>query len=175
MRLGVCPGHVVLRGEPHEFSGQVVHRVTHLFKMLWRPPCVWCIRSCVWCHFCFRFCDQAVKSGMDIFRVFDSLNYLPNLVLGMDAVGKAGGYYLFAQNFDMMKWWYYFSFSIKLYQNVWCSFYLPSKFFKTFTLVPYHPFPVFRVHLMNRCHWGNTGTVGDLNSLAPGRFEWNFR
>ena len=28
---------------------------------------------------------------MDIFRVFDSLNYVPNLVLGMDAVGNAGG------------------------------------------------------------------------------------
>jgi pyruvate carboxylase len=28
---------------------------------------------------------------MDIFRVFDSLNYLPNLILGMEAVGKAGG------------------------------------------------------------------------------------
>ncbi len=28
---------------------------------------------------------------MDVFRVFDSLNYLPNLVIGMDAVGKAGG------------------------------------------------------------------------------------
>ena len=26
---------------------------------------------------------------MDIFRVFDSLNYLPNLMLGIDAVGKA--------------------------------------------------------------------------------------
>lgn len=28
---------------------------------------------------------------MDIFRVFDSLNYLPNLKLGMEAAGKAGG------------------------------------------------------------------------------------
>ena len=28
---------------------------------------------------------------MDIFRVFDSLNYLPNMILGMDAVRKAGG------------------------------------------------------------------------------------
>lgn len=28
---------------------------------------------------------------MDIFRVFDSLNYLPNLILGMDAASKAGG------------------------------------------------------------------------------------
>ena len=28
---------------------------------------------------------------MDIFRVFDSLNYMPNMILGMDAVGKAGG------------------------------------------------------------------------------------
>lgn len=28
---------------------------------------------------------------MDIFRVFDSLNYLPNLIIGMEAAGKAGG------------------------------------------------------------------------------------
>lgn len=27
---------------------------------------------------------------MDIFRVFDSLNYVPSLVLGMEAAGKAG-------------------------------------------------------------------------------------
>ncbi|VDN10017.1 unnamed protein product [Dibothriocephalus latus] len=39
----------------------------------------------------YKFCDLAVKSGMDVFRVFDSLNYLPNLFVGMDAVGKAGG------------------------------------------------------------------------------------
>ncbi|CAE7243244.1 pyc-1 [Symbiodinium sp. KB8] len=38
-----------------------------------------------------KFCDVAVRSGMDVFRVFDSLNYLPNLQLGMDAVGQAGG------------------------------------------------------------------------------------
>eukprot|EP00697_Spironema_sp_BW2_P000041 gnl/Spiro4/10075_TR5349_c1_g1_i1.p1 gnl/Spiro4/10075_TR5349_c1_g1~~gnl/Spiro4/10075_TR5349_c1_g1_i1.p1 ORF type:complete len:826 (-),score=228.22 gnl/Spiro4/10075_TR5349_c1_g1_i1:1082-3559(-) len=39
----------------------------------------------------YKFCDLAVKNGVDIFRVFDSLNYLPNLQLGMDAVGQAGG------------------------------------------------------------------------------------
>ncbi len=39
----------------------------------------------------YKFCDMAVKSGMDVFRVFDSLNYFPNLKLGMDAVNKAGG------------------------------------------------------------------------------------
>ena len=39
----------------------------------------------------YKFCEQAVQSGMDIFRVFDSLNYVPNLLLGMDAVNKAGG------------------------------------------------------------------------------------
>lgn len=39
----------------------------------------------------YRFCDLAVKCGMDVFRVFDSLNYLPNIYVGMDAVGKAGG------------------------------------------------------------------------------------
>ncbi|CAH8429652.1 unnamed protein product [Heterobilharzia americana] len=39
----------------------------------------------------YKFCEVAVKSGLDIFRVFDSLNYLPNLIMGMDAVGVAGG------------------------------------------------------------------------------------
>ncbi|KHJ80394.1 putative pyruvate carboxylase, partial [Oesophagostomum dentatum] len=38
-----------------------------------------------------KFCEMAVKSGMDIFRVFDSLNYLPALIVGMEAAGKAGG------------------------------------------------------------------------------------
>ena len=39
----------------------------------------------------YKFCELAVETGMDVFRVFDSLNYLPNLQVGMDAVGKAGG------------------------------------------------------------------------------------
>ncbi|XP_054715064.1 pyruvate carboxylase, mitochondrial-like [Uloborus diversus] len=39
----------------------------------------------------FKFCEMAKKYGMDIFRVFDSLNYLPNLLLGMEAAGQAGG------------------------------------------------------------------------------------
>ena len=39
----------------------------------------------------FKFCDVAVRHGMDVFRVFDSLNYLDNLKLGVDAVGAAGG------------------------------------------------------------------------------------
>lgn len=39
----------------------------------------------------FKFCDVAVRSGMDVFRVFDSLNYVDNLRLGIDAVGAAGG------------------------------------------------------------------------------------
>jgi pyruvate carboxylase len=38
-----------------------------------------------------RFCKQAHTSGVDIFRVFDSLNYLENLKLGVDAAGQAGG------------------------------------------------------------------------------------
>lgn len=40
--------------------------------------------------FFIRFCDLAVKCGMDVFRVFDSLNYVPNMMVGMEAVGKAG-------------------------------------------------------------------------------------
>ncbi|XP_043929730.1 pyruvate carboxylase, mitochondrial isoform X2 [Protopterus annectens] len=39
----------------------------------------------------FKFCEVAKENGMDIFRVFDSLNYLPNMILGMEAAGKAGG------------------------------------------------------------------------------------
>lgn len=38
-----------------------------------------------------KFCELAVQTGMDIFRVFDSLNYLPNLMLGIEAAGQAGG------------------------------------------------------------------------------------
>lgn len=38
-----------------------------------------------------KFCELAVKEGMDVFRVFDSLNYLPNIHLGMEAAGNAGG------------------------------------------------------------------------------------
>jgi pyruvate carboxylase len=37
------------------------------------------------------FCQMSVDHGMDIFRVFDSLNYLPNMKVGIDAVGKANG------------------------------------------------------------------------------------
>lgn len=39
----------------------------------------------------YKFCEQSVKSGMDVFRVFDSLNYIENMKLGIDAVGSAGG------------------------------------------------------------------------------------
>lgn len=38
-----------------------------------------------------RFCEVAKENGMDVFRVFDSLNYMPNLLLGMEAAGSAGG------------------------------------------------------------------------------------
>eukprot|EP01125_Pyxidicula_operculata_P017763 TRINITY_DN6264_c0_g1_i1.p1 TRINITY_DN6264_c0_g1~~TRINITY_DN6264_c0_g1_i1.p1 ORF type:complete len:1189 (-),score=354.24 TRINITY_DN6264_c0_g1_i1:162-3728(-) len=38
-----------------------------------------------------KFCKLSVKNGMDIFRIFDSLNYMENLKLGIDAVGEAGG------------------------------------------------------------------------------------
>lgn len=37
------------------------------------------------------FCKEAVKEGIDIFRVFDSLNYVENLKFGIDAVRDAGG------------------------------------------------------------------------------------
>jgi pyruvate carboxylase len=39
-----------------------------------------------------RFCKQAKESGIDIFRVFDSLNYVENLQLGVDAAHSAGGF-----------------------------------------------------------------------------------
>ncbi|KAJ1459420.1 hypothetical protein M885DRAFT_511373 [Pelagophyceae sp. CCMP2097] len=40
----------------------------------------------------FAFCEQAVKSGIDIFRVFDSLNYPENVKLGIEAGAAAGGF-----------------------------------------------------------------------------------
>lgn len=39
----------------------------------------------------FEFCRLAKETGMDVFRVFDSLNYIENVKLGIDAVGEAGG------------------------------------------------------------------------------------
>eukprot|EP00823_Brevimastigomonas_motovehiculus_P004761 TRINITY_DN3258_c0_g1_i1.p1 TRINITY_DN3258_c0_g1~~TRINITY_DN3258_c0_g1_i1.p1 ORF type:complete len:1474 (+),score=254.65 TRINITY_DN3258_c0_g1_i1:175-4596(+) len=39
----------------------------------------------------YKFCDLAVRNGMDVFRVFDSLNYEPNIEVGCDSVRKAGG------------------------------------------------------------------------------------
>ena len=38
-----------------------------------------------------KFCKHASKSGVDVFRVFDSLNYIENLKLSSDAAGSAGG------------------------------------------------------------------------------------
>lgn len=37
------------------------------------------------------FVRQAARSGVDVFRIFDCLNYVENLKLGIDAVGEAGG------------------------------------------------------------------------------------
>ena len=37
------------------------------------------------------FVSEARRGGIDIFRVFDSLNYLDNLLFGLDTVHAAGG------------------------------------------------------------------------------------
>ncbi len=37
------------------------------------------------------FIAEAAGQGIDIFRIFDSLNYLPNMKIAMEAVRKAGG------------------------------------------------------------------------------------
>jgi pyruvate carboxylase len=39
----------------------------------------------------FKFAQLAKETGIDVFRIFDSLNYLPNLYLGIEAAQKAGG------------------------------------------------------------------------------------
>jgi pyruvate carboxylase len=38
-----------------------------------------------------EFCKEAVREGIDIFRVFDSLNYFENLKFGIEAAREAGG------------------------------------------------------------------------------------
>ncbi|MEX2177031.1 MAG: pyruvate carboxylase [Pirellulaceae bacterium] len=37
-----------------------------------------------------EFCSEAAAAGMDIFRIFDSLNWVPNMRVAMDAVLKTG-------------------------------------------------------------------------------------
>jgi len=39
----------------------------------------------------YHFCQQAKKYGVDIFRIFDALNDVDQLEVGMKAVQKAGG------------------------------------------------------------------------------------
>lgn len=39
----------------------------------------------------YEFSKKAVQNGLDIFRVFDSLNYIENMRVGIDAAKKAGG------------------------------------------------------------------------------------
>lgn len=39
----------------------------------------------------YRFVEEATNRGIDIFRIFDCLNYVENLKLGIDTVGAAGG------------------------------------------------------------------------------------
>ncbi|KAJ1945762.1 pyruvate carboxylase, partial [Linderina pennispora] len=39
----------------------------------------------------YEFCKQARNHGVDVFRVFDSLNYVENLRLGIEAVRQANG------------------------------------------------------------------------------------
>jgi pyruvate carboxylase len=40
----------------------------------------------------YEFCKQAYKSGNDVFRVFDSLNYTENMELGIKAAAASGGF-----------------------------------------------------------------------------------
>mmetsp|Transcript_20320 Transcript_20320/g.43985 ORF Transcript_20320/g.43985 Transcript_20320/m.43985 type:complete len:1262 (-) Transcript_20320:124-3909(-) len=39
----------------------------------------------------YQFCKVAKETGMDVFRVFDSVNYIENMRLGIVAAGQAGG------------------------------------------------------------------------------------
>ena len=39
-----------------------------------------------------KFCKEASKSGVEIFCIFNSINYIDNLKLGGDAAGSAGGF-----------------------------------------------------------------------------------
>jgi pyruvate carboxylase len=37
-----------------------------------------------------EFCKEAAAAGMDVFRIFDSLNWVPNMRVAMEAVGETG-------------------------------------------------------------------------------------
>lgn len=38
------------------------------------------------------FVKEAADAGVDVFRIFDCLNWLPNMQVAMDAVVEAGGF-----------------------------------------------------------------------------------
>ena len=40
----------------------------------------------------YEFCKQAYDSGIDVFRVFDSLNYVENMALGIKAAAASGAF-----------------------------------------------------------------------------------
>ncbi|KAF5302386.1 hypothetical protein FQA39_LY10425 [Lamprigera yunnana] len=73
-------------------------RLEHLRKLIPNIPFQMLLRgtNCVGLNnypdnVVFEFCKLAVKYGIDIFRVYDCFNYVPNLTVAMEAVAKAGG------------------------------------------------------------------------------------
>ena len=40
----------------------------------------------------YDFCKEAYEDGLDVFRVFDSLNYIENMELGVKAAVASGGF-----------------------------------------------------------------------------------
>ena len=61
---------------------------SHLYKLT--PP-ITLINTVYPDNVVYDFCNQAYESGNDVFRVFDSLNYIENMELGIkEAVGSGG-------------------------------------------------------------------------------------
>lgn len=79
-----------LKEDPWERLAELRRRIPHiLFQMLLRGQSVVGYGSFP-DNLVSAFVREAAAAGVDVFRIFDSLNYLPNMITAIDAVHKAG-------------------------------------------------------------------------------------
>jgi pyruvate carboxylase len=80
-----------LKEDPWQRLAELRHRIPNiLFQMLFRASNAVGYASYP-DNVVREFCKEASAAGMDIFRIFDSLNWVPNMRVAMEAVQAAGG------------------------------------------------------------------------------------
>ena len=89
-RGDVRHGHAVPQGDPWERLAQLRERIPNiLFQMLLRGSNAVGYTSYP-DNVVKAFVNESAAAGIDLFRVFDSLNWVPNMALSLEAVREAG-------------------------------------------------------------------------------------